>query len=182
MSDLRGYEPVVLLNSENHPIGECDKKLIHTLETPLHLGFSCYIINSQNEVLITRRALNKATWPGVWSNSVCGHPLPSETVEQAAQRRALYELGMQISTLKIIDDNFYYYASDACGIVENEFCPVLMAYCDAQPQPAASEVMDYKWVALETLLDSALPWLFSPWMIKQISKENIRHRLLNLAE
>ena len=86
-------ELIVYVDENGIPTGETAPKLdAHTLNTRLHAAFSCYIFNDQGEFLVTRRALTKKVWPGVWTNSVCGHPGPGESNESAIIRRAKYEL------------------------------------------------------------------------------------------
>ena len=87
-------ELVVLVDDSGAPIGSAPKLSVHTTDTPLHFAFSCHVTNADGAVLITRRALSKKTWPGVWTNSFCGHPAPDEAIEAAIHRRALQELGM----------------------------------------------------------------------------------------
>lgn len=79
-------EEVVLLGPAGEPIGSVSKVSVHGPETPLHLAFSCYVVNQIGKVLMTRRSLSKATWPGVWSKSFCGHPRPAEPVLAAVGR------------------------------------------------------------------------------------------------
>ena len=67
-------EHVILVNDQGMVIGTQEKYAAHTLHTPLHLAFSSWLFNANGECLITRRALSKKAWPGVWTNSVCGHP------------------------------------------------------------------------------------------------------------
>ena len=71
---------VVLLDDEGREIGTAPKSSVHGTDTALHLAFSCHVMDDEGRVLVTRRALGKTTWPGVWSNSFCGHPRPAEPV------------------------------------------------------------------------------------------------------
>ena len=86
-------EHVILLDEQDKPTGMLEKYAAHTLDTPLHLAFSCWLFNEQGQFLVTRRSLSKKAWPGVWTNSVCGHPQQGETFEQAVTRRCHFELG-----------------------------------------------------------------------------------------
>jgi len=110
--------------------------------------------------------MSKKAWPGVWTNSVCGHPQQGETVEQAIVRRCRFEAGVNIVDITPIAPAFRYRERDASGIVENEICPVFAAQASSPLAINPEEVMEYQWVELETLLISldATPWAFSPWM------------------
>src|SRR5690554_2605526 len=103
-------ELVVLLSGEGLRIGTADKATVHTTETPLHLAFSCHVFRESGEVLVTRRALSKLTWPGVWTNSFCGHPAPDEAMEDAIVRRGRHELGIEVQDVRAVIPDFRYRA------------------------------------------------------------------------
>lgn len=169
--DIRpAVERVVLVDRAGNAIGSADKARIHTDSTPLHLAFSCYLFNEEGDVLVTRRALSKVTWPGVWTNSFCGHPQPGESTEAAVARRAEQELGTQIHNLRLLDPDFSYRATDSGGIVENEICPVYRATLSGALSPNTEEVAEWQWISPAALSQAAIltPFAFSPWMILQL--------------
>jgi isopentenyl-diphosphate delta-isomerase len=168
------FEPelVVLLSDDGLPIGTADKASVHTAETALHFAFSCHLFRASGEVLVTRRALSKATWPGVWTNSFCGHPAPGEAVEDAIRRRAWHELGVGVQDIQLVLPDFRYRAVDASGIVENEVCPVYRAVVAGDVQPRPSEVGEFAWVEPAKLAAAvaAAPYAFSPWIGLQLAE------------
>lgn len=160
---------VVLVDENDNALGTAAKASVHSTDTPLHRAFSCHVLDSSHQVLVTRRSLAKLTWPGVWTNSFCGHPRPDETYEDAIARHARTELGLTVDSLRVVLPRFRYRAVDASGIVENEWCPVYLAVTDQTPAPNPEEVMELHW-ADPTQLTGALraaPWAFSPWFVDQ---------------
>lgn len=165
-------EQVVLVDALGTPIGTADKSVIHDGDTPLHLAFSCHVFRPDGRVLLTRRALGKVAFPGVWTNTFCGHPAPGEDVQDAVRRRGARELGLEIAALEPVLPDFRYRATDASGIVENEICPVFRAVVDTDPQPADDEVAEWEWATPEHVRAAveATPFAFSPWLVLQLSE------------
>ncbi|MGB6165898.1 MAG: isopentenyl-diphosphate Delta-isomerase [Pseudonocardiaceae bacterium] len=162
--------PVVLLDEDRRPIGQLPKSQVHHAATPLHLAFSCYVFDGSGRVLMTRRATSKKTWPGVWTNTCCGHPLPGEGSVQAAARRLWEELGLRLTRAAVVLPDFSYRAVAPEGVVENEFCPVLVGTVDGTPQPDPTEVLEYHWAPWQQVITLAAtaPWTLSPWSARQI--------------
>lgn len=172
-------EHVVLLDEPCSPVGTMEKYAAHTSHTPLHLAFSCWIFNHAGQLLVTRRALSKKAWPGVWTNSVCGHPQQGEPIEQAVIRRCRYEVGAEICNITPVYPAFRYRSTDPTGIVENEICPVYAARLTNTLHLNHDEVMDCQWAELDDILQAiqATPWAFSPWMALQASSPKAREQL-----
>jgi isopentenyl-diphosphate delta-isomerase len=143
-------ERIVFVTEDGEPTGETGRKLAsHHEHTKLHLAFSCYLFSRRdNAFLITRRALNKKVWPGVWTNSVCGHPVPGEALEDAVRRRAAFELGLsELTGLRCVVPRYVYRTPVFNGVVEHEFCPIFTATVDDDPVPNADEVDAFRWVS-----------------------------------
>lgn len=160
---------IVYVDEQDNPIGTAPKLPAHDGDTRLHRAFSVFLFNKRGELLLQQRAFSKKTWPGVWSNSCCGHVMLNETVERAANRRLKYELGIRNVKLNILLPDFRYRA-EKDGIVENEICPVLVGFFASEPRPNPKEVHDTKWVEwsgfVHDVSDPANG--FSPWAIKEV--------------
>ena len=111
-SDLAGYdeeqirlmdEVCIVLDENDVPIGSASKKVCHLMENInkglLHRAFSVFLFDSEDRLLLQQRATEKITFPDLWTNTCCSHPLgiPTETgatlplaiegVKRAAQRK-----------------------------------------------------------------------------------------------
>ena len=163
-------DDVVLVDESGRAVGRAPRAEVHTTTTPLHLAFSCYLLRA-GQVLLTRRALTKRTWPGVWTNSFCGHPGPGETLERAVDRYARHELGVSLTSLSCVLPDFRYRAVDPSGTVENELCPVFVGTTDDDVAPNPDEVMELDWGDAHELVTmvARLPRLVSPWMVEQLA-------------
>ncbi|WP_344658981.1 isopentenyl-diphosphate Delta-isomerase [Catenulispora subtropica] len=174
MRDIVEVEEVVLLAEDGTPVGTAPKAGVHTEHTPLHLAFSCYVFDDDDRLLVTRRALDKRTWPGVWTNSACGHPAPGEEIEDAVRRRLDTELGLMVDRVWPILPDFRYRAVMPNGIVENEICPVFRAAVPSGtvPDPSPDEVAEVKWIPWADFSTRVLSGDFdvSPWCRLQVEQ------------
>lgn len=170
-TDHAEVEMVVLLDEANQPIGTMPKGDVHGAATPYHYAFSCYLFDREREsLLLTRRALSKVAWPGIWTNSCCGHPAPGESLVDAVIRRSADELNVRPHDVELRLPDFSYRAVDVTGVVEHEFCPVLVGVLDHDPDPNPAEVCDWTWVAWPAVVELAerAPALLSPWAVRQV--------------
>jgi len=159
-------EQIVLLDKSGKPIGSAPKLDSHHAKTPLHLAFSTYVFNAQGEVLLTRRADTKKVFPGIWTNSCCGHPGPEEPITQAIARRLKQELGITPHSIRLALPHYRYRAA-MNGIVENEICPVYIVTTHDEPKPNPDEVAEYRWVSWQEFRRLSKSKKFSPWAREQ---------------
>lgn len=163
-------DPVVLVDRAGAPTGTASKSAVHHDDTPLHLAFSCYVVDDAGRLLVTTRAASKPSFPGVVTNTVCGHPLPGEDLDAAVRRRARDELGVEVSDVRLVLPTFRYRAAMG-GVVENEVCPVLVARAASDTvQPDPEEVDAAAWVPWAQFSAEVLEGrrTVSPWCAEQV--------------
>ncbi|MBN2690161.1 MAG: diphosphomevalonate decarboxylase [Gammaproteobacteria bacterium] len=155
---------VVLVDENDKEVGVCEKMEAHE-KALLHRAFSIMIFH-EDKVLLQKRALNKYHCPGLWANSCCSHPAPSEDVLAAAKRRLKEELGFVTDLYPV--GKFIYKAEFANGLTEYELDHVLVgAYEFDFINFNQDEVSAYRWITLAELKmdmqkspDNYVPWLF----------------------
>jgi isopentenyl-diphosphate delta-isomerase len=141
-------EYVILVNENDQEIGVMEKQEAHE-KALLHRAFSVFIFNEKNEVLLQQRALTKYHSAGLWTNTCCSHPRVGETIEQAAHRRLMEEMGFDCElTTKT---SFIYKAAFENGLTEHEFDHILVGKFNGLVSINPNEVASCKWVSVAWL-------------------------------
>jgi isopentenyl-diphosphate delta-isomerase len=158
-----------------------------------HRAFSFFLFNKDKEMLLTRRADSKITFPGVWTNTACSHPLhgmtPNEVdevpaaypefpgIKHAAIRKLKHELGIDPKYIPHGDiqfvSRFHYWAADTktygkdtpWGEHEVDYVLFLKSEEAVVVVPNPDEVADYKYVSSSQLKDmfDDPSLTWSPW-------------------
>uniref|UniRef100_A0AB74UN63 isopentenyl-diphosphate Delta-isomerase n=1 Tax=Ginkgo biloba TaxID=3311 RepID=A0AB74UN63_GINBI len=159
----------ILVNEEDHVIGHDSKYNCHLMEkieseNLLHRAFSVFLFNSKYELLLQQRSATKVTFPLVWTNTCCSHPLYRESeliqennlgVKNAAQRKLYDELGIGPEDVPI--DQFValgrmlYKAPSDGKWGEHELDYLVFIVRDVALHPNPEEVADVKYVNKEQL-------------------------------
>ncbi|MEU7764057.1 isopentenyl-diphosphate Delta-isomerase [Nocardia sp. NPDC049190] len=164
---------VVLCGPDGEAVGYLPKDQVHHRDTPLHLAFSSYIFDSDRRLLVTRRSSAKATWPGVTTNSCCGHPAPEEPLTDAVRRRVHEELGVKAENITLVLPAFSYRAEMPNGIVEYELCPVFTATAESTTLQADPEEVDgAEWIPWRSFATGVCDGTLevSPWCRMQVEQ------------
>ncbi|QNL48871.1 isopentenyl-diphosphate Delta-isomerase [Olivibacter sp. SDN3] len=157
---------VILVNLQDEIVGSMEKMEAHQ-KGILHRAFSVFLFNSEDELLLQRRAMHKYHSGGLWTNTCCSHPAPGETIMNAAKRRLVEEMGI-VADLKLID-SFIYKAHLDNGLIEHEYDHLLTGNYNGEVALVnQEEVMDFKWIAFDALQQSvnSFPDQFTVWFIK----------------
>ncbi|ORY65311.1 NUDIX hydrolase domain-like protein [Pseudomassariella vexata] len=178
-------EVCIVLDNDDKPIGTASKKLCHLMTNIdkglLHRAFSVFLFDDQNRLLLQQRAPEKITFPDMWTNTCCSHPLhiPSETgsnlpdsvqgVKNAAQRKLDHELGIPKEQVPIEDFHFltriHYKAPSDGKWGEHEIDYILFIKANVDLDVNKNEVQDTKYVSPEELkaLFADPKLKFTPW-------------------
>ena len=135
-------EHVVLVDSNDKELGTEEKIAAHKA-AKLHRAFSIFVFNRDGKLLLQQRAAGKYHGAGLWSNTVCSHPRPGESIEAAAHRKLKQELGFDCALKERF--SFVYKVDMRNGLWEHEFDHVLVGSFDAKPKPNPEEVQQCRW-------------------------------------
>ena len=173
-------EAVLQVDENDVVIGPISKADSHYQSGSLHRAFSVLLFNSDGRMLLQQRAHDKITFPSVWANSCCSHPLASaEEMEEdnalgvkiAAIRKLDQELGISPASIDINDFHFItkmrYSARMNADWIEREIDHILMIQADVEVEPNPNEVSAIKWVNAreleEMLINDDGDDVIAPW-------------------
>lgn len=139
---------LILVNEKDEQIGTYPKHEAHK-EALLHRAFSVFIFNSEGELLMQQRAINKYHSGGLWTNTCCSHPLPDEETISAAKRRLQEEMGLT-ADLKYIF-KFQYKAPLDNELFEHEIDHVFIGLSNMTPVINTDEVNSFKYMTLKQI-------------------------------
>ena len=141
-------EFVILVDKHDNELGKMEKIEAHK-KALLHRAISVFIVNSNGEWMLQRRALNKYHSNGLWTNTCCSHPYPGETSIDAANRRLAEEMGMKVELKELF--NFTYKEELDNELTEYELDHVFLGISDDNPKINTDEVVDWKYIKYDDL-------------------------------
>jgi isopentenyl-diphosphate delta-isomerase len=156
-------EKIILVDEFDSEIGTMEKMEAHR-KGVLHRAFSVMLFNTNGELLLQRRARKKYHSGGLWTNTCCSHPLPQETIEQAARRRLKQEMGIDLHPTFAF--KFIYKADLDQNLIEHEFDHVFIGVFDGLPEINKEEVEDWKFMNLDLLRKDIkqFPDAYTTWL------------------
>ncbi|MEQ6250781.1 isopentenyl-diphosphate Delta-isomerase [Sulfitobacter sp. HNIBRBA3233] len=131
-----------------------------------HKAVSVFVMDGPR-MLIQRRALGKYHTPGLWANTCCTHPEWEEDAADCANRRLSEELGIT-GVIPRPRGQVEYRADVGDGLIEHELVDVFVVDAPREMPlaPNPDEVMDTRWIDLDTLRSeiATTPEVFTPWL------------------
>lgn len=156
-------EALILVDEQDRPIGRASKVKAHRHAGAYHRAFSVMLFDEHDRLLLQRRADDKITFPGIWANTCCSHPLdvPEERdetdgigVRRAAVRKLEQELGIKdvgVDDLAYVG-RFRYQARQDETWIEREVDHLLVGrVSDLSVNPNPNEVAEVRWVSHDDL-------------------------------
>lgn len=146
-----------------------------------HRAFSVLIFDSEDRLLMQQRSSEKITFPGIWANSCCSHPLdienengdPVEGVIHASKRKMLQELGIPLEVSSNWEFNhigrFEYSCRWDDDWIEHEIDHVLIVRASPNLSINRNEIKDTKWLnhrEIIEMLEGENEWkdaIVAPW-------------------
>lgn len=204
--ELQGYdqeqiemmkEACILVDEEDNILGKDTKINCHLGEGKLHRAFSILLFNNSGKLLIQKRASEKITFPSIWANSCCSHPLHIDSevngidgAKTAAKRKMEQELGIESAQIKLEELKYItkmvYKARADEKWVEHEIDYIFAIKRDLEINPNKIEIEETKYVNLEELeaLFDDKEAKIGPWfrLIKENFLNDIWKALDNLGE
>ena len=178
-SEMMG-EMCLVVDIDDNVIGAESKLSCHKDDGIRHRAFSVLIFDSQGRLLVQKRSTQKITFPGVWANSCCSHPLDIESentgndgVKNAARRKLDQELGIPMG---ISEDWAFQHIGRmeySCrwneDWIEREVDHIMVVNSDTEVEHNENEISEVRWVdsdEISRMMSGEGDWsgeVIAPW-------------------
>ena len=181
-SQLEMMKEMCLVVDENDKVIDSVSKIdCHRGKGIRHRAFSVLIFDSEDRLLMQQRSIEKITFPGIWANSCCSHPLDIENengdeiegVIHASKRKMFQELGIPEEVSSSWDYNhigrFEYSCRWDDEWIEHEIDHVLVVRASPELSINENEIMDTRWLThqeINEMLEGENEWknsIIAPW-------------------
>ena len=188
-------EVCIVVDTNDQPLGSASKKTCHLMSKIehglLHRAFSVFLFHpTTHKLLLQQRASEKITFPNMWTNTCCSHPLahPTETgngdlassvegAKRAGQRKLDHELGIKTEQVPLSAFDFltriHYLAPSDGKWGEHEIDYILFIEAEPGLDINRNEVRETAWVSqdelkqlftdAETKVGPGKDFTFTPW-------------------
>lgn len=140
---------IILVDENDREIGTGEKMQVHR-DGKLHRCFSIFVFNSKDELMLQKRADEKYHSPGLWTNTCCSHPAPSEETVDVAHRRLKEEMGLDTELKETFS---FTYKANLGKLTEYEYDHVFVGRYDKEPELNPEEASDWKWTNWKELIE-----------------------------
>nr|VFK24048.1 MAG: isopentenyl-diphosphate delta-isomerase [Candidatus Kentron sp. LPFa]VFK35741.1 MAG: isopentenyl-diphosphate delta-isomerase [Candidatus Kentron sp. LPFa] len=174
-------EKCLVVDATDMVIGSLPKLDCHYRKKVRHRAFSVLLFDFDGRLLVQRRSAEKITFPKVWANSCCSHPLdiagensdPISGVIAAARRKLNQELGI---AAEITNDWEFHHVGKieySCQWDENwgewEIDHILIVQAEVDVTLNTDEVSEVCWLTpsnLKSMMEGEGKWvgeIIAPW-------------------
>ena len=149
-------------------LGEVPRGTVHE-QGMWHKSAQVFVFNSQGELLLAQRAVDKDLYANLWDYSVGEHLQPRETHAMAAYRGLIEELGIRHIQLKPLGVQRWV-VQRGDGFWDREIQQAYQGVYDGQLLLDPAEVQAVEYVALVELHKrvETNPEQFTPWLLEDL--------------
>merc|ERR1712130_477458 len=161
-------EPLILVDEGDLIHGQISKVEAHLKcgvggVAPLHRAFSLFHFDQSKRLLLQKRSEVKVTFPGLWTNSCCSHPL--------------YNLSEMAHATRVL------YAADCSDqLAENELDHCIISRSNAEVNHNCYEISQIKWLSESDLSSFVASEEVTPWFRLIVESGLLSHWWTHLSD